>query len=380
MRSRRRSEIVGAVTSADANGRSAHRVAVVGLGKLGQLLVNRLRRRRDVEIAAVIDVDPAKKGRPTDEVMDTETGLGLEVSGSLEAVRGVDVALVATTSRFESVSPVLGEIVALGANAITICEEAVYPWYQFPAESEHLDRVARENGVSILGCGSNPGFLMDLLPIVFTLGLARVTKVTMRRSLDMRPHRAERLTRFGLGLTPGEFDAVDPATLVGHVGFTQSMHCLADALGWSLEETHEAGVRPAVVTEQPRRGKFVTVEPGTVAVIEHRAWACCAGEKVIDIAMYFGFHDSEDRVGHGDSYEISATDQTISLRVQPSWGPFATTPSAVINLLPAVRFGKPGMLSVTDFPARLLAARGGEVDARVPLPDENHLVSLAEPA
>lgn len=368
------------VPPASANGSPVDRVAVVGLGKLGQLLVNRLGRRQDVELVAVIDVDPAKAGRPVDEVMDLRTGLDLEVSGSLAAAREADVALVATTSRLASVAPVLREIAALGTNAITICEEAVYPWYEFPAESKELDAVARDNGVSILGCGSNPGFLMDLLPIVCTLGLERVTAVRMRRSLDMRPHRPERLTRFGLGLTPEEFGALDPATLVGHVGFTQSMHCLADALGWSLTETCEEAVRPAVVAPRPRSGKFVTVQPGTVAVIEHRAWAKRADEKAIDIAMYFGFHDAEDEIGHGDRYEIAATDQTISLHVQPSWGPFATTPSAVVNLIPAVRQGKPGVLSVTDFPARLLAARGSAVSAQVPLPDENHLVSLAERA
>lgn len=358
-------------------GGSVHRVAVVGLGKQGQLLVERLGRRRDTGLVSVVDADPAKVGRRLDDVLERETGLDLEVSDSLERVGDADVALVATTSRMANVAPILETIASLGVDAITICEEAVYPWRQFPAESARLDAVARDNGVSILGCGGNPGFLMDVLPIVCTLGLERVETVTMRRSLDMRPHRPERLTRFALGCTPEEFDAVDPTTLVGHVGFTQSMHCLADALGWELDETHETGVRPAVVASEERQGAYFTVRPGTVAVIEHCAWARRGGEKVIDIAMYFGFHDAGDEIGHGDTYEITATDQAVSLRIEPSWGPFATTPSTVVNLLPSVRSSEPGLLSVIDFPVRRLAARGGDVVARGPLRAENHLASLA---
>lgn len=356
---------------------SAHRVAVVGLGKLGQLLVERVGRRRDTQLVSVVDADPAKAGRRLDDVLGRETGLDLEVSGSLDGVRGADVALVATTSRLESVAPILEAVAAHGLDALTICEEAVYPWRQFPERSARLDAVARDNGVSILGCGANPGFLMDVLPIVCTLGLERVERVTMRRSLDMRPHRPERLTRFGLGCTPQELAAIDPTALVGHVGFTQSMHCLADALGWELDETHETEVRPAVIATSDRHGEFFTVRPGTVAVIEHCAWARRGDEKVIDIAMYFGFHDAGDDVGHGDRYEIAATDQAVSLRVEPSWGPFATTPSSVLNLLPSVRAGEPGLLSVTDFPVRRLAARGADVVAGGPLRAENHLASLA---
>lgn len=354
-----------------------HRVAVVGLGKLGQLLVERLLRRRDTRLVGVVDADPAKAGRRLDDLLGRETGLDLEVSDSLESIRDADIALVATTSRLSNVAPVLESIASLGLDAITICEEAVYPWREFPAMSQRLDAAAREHGVSILGCGSNPGFLMDVLPLVCTLGLERVEKVTIRRSLDMRPHRPERLTRFALGCTLEEFDEIDPATLVGHVGFTQSMHCLADVLGWALDETHESGVRPAVIATEERHGAFFTVRPGTVAVIEHGAWARLGDEKVIEIAMYFGFHDAGDEVGHGDTYEITATDQSVSLRVEPSWGPFATTPSTVVNLLPSVRSSGPGLLSVVDFPVRRLAARGADVIAREPLRAENHLASLA---
>ncbi|MEX1141611.1 MAG: hypothetical protein WD993_08945 [Thermoleophilaceae bacterium] len=356
----------------------AQRVAVVGLGMQGQLLVERVGRRRDTELVGVVDVDPAKLGRPLDDVLGRETGCDCKVTESLdEALRDADVALVTTSSRMEEVAPQLEEILSRGVDVVTTCEELGYPWKQFPQESARLDAVAKDNQVSVLGCGANPGFLMDLLPIVFSLGCERVETIKIRRSLDMRPHRADRLTRFGLGRTREELAAAEAGTHVGHVGFTQSMHCVADALGWELDEVQEEEVRPYVFANERRVGDHVTLEPGTVAVIEHAAWARQGDKRRIDVAMYFGFHLAGDAVEHGDTYEIEATDQSVSLRVKPSWGPFSTTPSTVVNLIPAVRAGAPGLLSVVDFPAKALAGRGVEVESNEALPQHDYLASMA---
>ena len=353
------------------------RVAVVGLGKQGILLIERLARRDDVELVGVVDVAADKVGRSLDDVAGAPTGFDLEVADALDAVADAHVALVATSSRIADVGPQLERIAALGVNAITTSEELAYPWHEFPEESRRLDDVARANGVSVIGCGSNPGFLMDLVPIVFSFGCERVDSITIRRSLDMRPHRPERLARFALGLTPEEFERVDRSVLVGHVGFTQSMHCVADAFGWALERTHEEPVRPVAVTDVQRRGHHVTLEPGTVAVIEHAAWAQCDGKRIIDLAMYFGFHDAGDPIGHGDVYEIRASDQTVRVRAEPSWSPFTATPSTVVNLIGAIRSARPGLVSVTDFPAAALAAAGGGVVADEALAIDNYLARLA---
>ncbi|HEU4657891.1 MAG TPA: hypothetical protein VFR97_10210 [Capillimicrobium sp.] len=355
-----------------------HRVAVVGLGKQGLLLVERLSRRSDTELVAVVDVSPDKVGRPLDEVAERATGFDLRVEGSLDAVQGADVALVATSSRIAAVGAQIEELVALGVDVVTTSEELAYPWRQFPAESRRIDEAAQRHGVSVVGCGSNPGFLMDLVPIVLSFGCERVDGITIRRSLDMRPHRPERLTRFALGMTPEEFATVDQSVLVGHVGFTQSIHCVADALGWELDETREEPVRPVVVTDERRAGDHVELAPGTVAVIEHSAWGSRDGERVIDLSMFFGFHDADDPVPHGDTYEIRASDQTIRLEAAPSWSPFTATPSTVVNMIGPIRDAPAGLRCVTDFPAAALATAGAHVDASDAPSARNYLATLAE--
>jgi 4-hydroxy-tetrahydrodipicolinate reductase len=358
-----------------ANGR--HRVAVVGLGKLGLLFVERLARRSDMDLVGVVDVSPEKAGRPLDEVAGRPTGFDLVVADSLEAIASADVALVATASRLHAVLEQLEELSELGLHTVSTCEELAYPWREFPDESRRVDEVARAHGVSIVGCGSNPGFLMDLLPSVFAFGCERVDSIAIERTLDMRPHRRERLTRFGLGVTPEEFDALEEKP-TGHVGFTQSIDCVADALGWDLDRRVESEVRPAIFASDARSGTHVSLGPGTVAVIEHSARGYRDGETVIELRSYFGFHDASDPIFHGDVYTLETTDHPIRIEMAPSWSPFTGTPSTVVNMVGPIRAAAPGLRCTLDFPARSLAASGRGVSARSSLPSDNYLVSTRD--
>lgn len=350
------------------------RVAVIGLGKLGLLFIERLARRSDVELIGVVDTSPDKRGLSLDEVAGHVTGFDLVVQDSLDAIERAEVALVATASRIRDVTGMVEALCARGIHTVSTCEELAYPWREFPEESRHLDEVARANGVAVVGCGSNPGFLMDLLPTVFAFGCERVDAISIARTLDMRPHRAARLKRFGLGLTQDEFAGLDERP-TGHVGFTQSIDCVADALGWELDYRVESHVRPAVFTTEPRSGTFVTLERGTVAVIEHKASGYRDGEPVISLTSYFGFHDEGDPIFHGDVYDIAATDHPIRIEMAPSWSPFTGTPSTVMNMIGPILRAEPGLRCVTDFPARALAASGRGVSATTSLPIDDHLVT-----
>lgn len=43
-----------------------------------------------------------------------------------------------------------------------------YPQSQSPEIAKQIDKLAKENGVSILGTGINPGFVLDLLVLALT--------------------------------------------------------------------------------------------------------------------------------------------------------------------------------------------------------------------
>ena len=333
------------------------KVALVGLGKQGELLLNDLSTRPDVALVAVVDVDTAKAGRTVRSVTDAVLAEDLAVDGSLGAVAGADVALVTTSSRIVEVAPLIEQIATHGVNVITTAEELGYPWRQYPELSAQLDEFARRQRVSVVGAGVNPGFLMDVLPIVLSHPSRDVGSVVIRRTADMRPHRPDRLTRFGLGLTSEAFASADSGVIYGHVGFAQSIHCLDDAFRWGLDEVVEAAPTPAVVTSGPRRGSHFVVGSGTVAVVEHRAVGRRDGETIADLAMYLGFPDASDDVPQSDLLALASGGITRTVEVRPPWTPFGATPATVLNLLAATVVARAGLLTTADFAVRDLAAR-----------------------
>ena len=55
-----------------------------------------------------------------------------------------------------------------------------YPAAQNPELAAELDKIAKENGVSVLGTGINPGHIMDLLVLVMTGCMINVDHVLSR--------------------------------------------------------------------------------------------------------------------------------------------------------------------------------------------------------
>lgn len=72
-------------------------------------------------------------------------------------------------------------------NVITSAEEMSYPKAQQPELAAEMDRLAKANGVSILGTGINPGLMMDLLAICLTGCMTDVESVQCRRVNSLSP-------------------------------------------------------------------------------------------------------------------------------------------------------------------------------------------------
>ena len=79
-----------------------------------------------------------------------------------------DIVVLCTDSFTKEAFPRMKFILEQGINCITSAEEMAYPKAQNPDLAEELDKIAKENGVSILGTGINPGHIMDLLVLVMT--------------------------------------------------------------------------------------------------------------------------------------------------------------------------------------------------------------------
>lgn len=337
-----------------------HSVVLVGLGATGLAMAESLLRRIDVTVVGAADKNPAVVGA------DLGTLAGLEaravtVVDDPALLPGADLAIVATTSDLNLVVDTLVPLLERGYNVMSICEELSYPWSSHPEIARRLDETAKAHGVTVLGTGANPGVLMDTLPLLLTTLTQRADRIVIRRRTNMSRYGAI-LSKFGLGLTPAQFDdAQAVGKVVGHYGFEQAISALGAGLGWPLDAIEVGRVSPAIVSETVRTGEHVVIEPGKIAAVTHAARGTVDGRAVIDLEIMFGFFDGSDPVGAGDDYRIEGSDQIIELSSPTGFESFVSTIAAAVNVATAVVLAPSGFLSMGDLPVARIASKGARL-------------------
>ena len=117
----------------------------------------------------------------------------------------------------------------------------------------------------MLGTGVNPGFTMDALPIALSAVCERVDRIEVQRVQDARIRRLPFQQKIGAGMTLEQFREQVTAGTVRHVGFTESIQMIADAMGWRLDRIVD-DVAPHVA-EVPVASEFLSVAAGQVCGI-----------------------------------------------------------------------------------------------------------------
>jgi 2,4-diaminopentanoate dehydrogenase len=315
------------------------RVLHVGLGPIGAGVVRQVAARAGFRIAGAVDVDPAKAGRDLGEIVGLEQRLRVRVTpdlqGALEAT-SADVVALCTSSSFASIVPQLETILKARRPVVSTTEELAYPFHTHKRLASRVDAMARRAQVAVLGTGVNPGFAMDTLPITLTGVCERVDRITVKRVQDARIRRLPFQQKIGSGLTRRAFQEQVRRGTVRHVGLTESIAMIADAMGWRLQRITDR-IAPKMA-EARVASEFVTVEPGQVCGIIQDGTGYMDGKPVIRLHMeaYLGAPESYDSVDIEGSPPLS---MTIAGGIH---GDIATS-SIVVNSLPAVLRASPGL-------------------------------------
>ena len=199
------------------------RVAIWGFGAMGGGIAKVLLEKTGVEITGVCDLHPQRVGKSIYALLGAERGdrPDVLVTDDIDAAlpeRGADVCIVATDSFTRDVYPKLLRVLQRGVNVISTAEEMSYPAAKEPLLAKEIDRVARENGVTALGTGINPGLMMDLLAICLTGCMTNVDKVTCKRVNSLSPFGPLVMQEQGIGLTLRAFEeGVRNEEIAGHV-------------------------------------------------------------------------------------------------------------------------------------------------------------------
>ncbi len=325
-------------------------VVLWGLGSMGSGMAKYLIDKNGIEISGAIAHRESKKGKDLAEFIDKEEETGVKIVNDPLAVinEDVDVVLHSTSSFLTNVYEQLKLIAEQKVNIISIAEEMAYPVAKDKEITRKLDKLAKENGVSMLGTGINPGFVLDLLILTMSGACVKVNKIEASRVNDLSPFGPTVIKTQGVGTTVEEFKkGVKEGTIVGHIGFRESIQMIADRLGWELDEIVEE--REPIVSDTHRETPYVKVAPGMVAGCKHIAHGIVNGEKKIILEHPQQIHPEKEGVETGDYIKIDGI-PGINLANKPEIPGGIGTMAVAINMIPHIINAEAGLVSMSDLP------------------------------
>jgi hypothetical protein len=317
-----------------------------GLGPIGAAVAKQVAQRSGFKIVGAIDIDPAKEGRDLADVVGLKKRLGVVVSKdarkALKAAKP-NVVILCTNSSIKKVMPQVEEILKTKTPIVATTEELSYPGYTHIRQARQIHEWAKKAKVAVLGTGVNPGFAMDALPIALTAACERVDRVIVNRIQDARIRRLPFQQKIGAGLTTEQFQKKVDDGSVRHVGMTESIAMIADALGWTLDRiTDDIQPKLASVTIS---SEFLAVDPGYVSGIIQDGVGYRKGEPVIRLHMeaYLGAPESYDSV------DIEGSPR-LAMKIAGGIHGDVATASIVVNSIWPVLNASPGLHTMRDLP------------------------------
>jgi len=304
---------------------------IYGCGVMGRKTAQALLDKKSFKVVGAVDIDPELVGKDLGEILDKSEKLGVVIEKDAEALFSkvkAHAVVLTTTSHLKSVFSQITQCLKAGLNVISTCEELSYPWKRNQELTQELDNLAKEQGVTVVGTGINPGYLMDTLPLVLTAPCLKVESIKVTRMMNSAKRRVPFQVKVGTGLTPEEFkQKIEDKVITGHVGLLESINMIADGLGWELDEAVELPPQP-VIAEKEIDTALGTIKPGNTIGLKSIAYGKKEGKEIItlEFCAYAAVDEEYDEIiiqgepnihqkiiggVHGDIGTVAVTINTI---------------------------------------------------------------------
>ncbi|MCE5189693.1 MAG: NADP-binding protein [Eubacteriales bacterium] len=329
------------------------RVAIWGFGAMGGGIAKVLLEKEGVEITGVCDLNPERAGKSIYTLLGVERGerTDVTITEDIDAAlpeRSADVCIVATDSFTRDVYPKLLRVLKRGVNTISTAEEMSYPAAKEPLLAKEIDRVAKENGVTALGTGINPGLMMDLLAICLSGCMTSVEKVTCKRVNSLSPFGPLVMQEQGVGLSLRAFEeGVQNEEIAGHVGFAESVGMIAKALGWKLDYFDQQ-MEP-ILTKVDRKSPYGFAKKGSVAGVNMTGQGYVGGKVKIDMIHPQQIEPELGGTQTGDYITLEGT-PPVNMSIRPEVNGGIGTIAMCVNMIPHVINARPGLKTMIDLP------------------------------
>jgi 2,4-diaminopentanoate dehydrogenase len=327
-------------------------VVIWGFGAMGQGMADMLYHKKGVDIVGVCDRNPAYVQKKVKDVLnqsdiDSEIVIQADIESLLDN-KAVDLCLLATDSFVKGAFPKIETIVKHGIHCISTAEEMAYPKANAPELAQKIDELAKAHNVTVLGTGINPGFIMDLLVVALTGTMTDVTHIKANRVNSLSPFGPAVMEEQGVGIDLETFrQKKERNELAGHVGFKESVHMIADALGLKLSGF--AQQMEPIMTTVDRKSPYGEAKKGTLAGI-HMTGQGIVGDKVmIDMHHPQQIEPLMEGTHTGDYIEIKGTPE-INMAITPEIDGGIGTIAMCVNMIPHVINAKPGLKTMIDLP------------------------------
>ena len=322
------------------------RVVVSGLGPIGQGVARLLLQTEGLQVVGATDTSPNLAGKDLGVLLGLPKKLRIQVAGDpakLLRKTKADLAVLTTSSSMKDIKAQVALLVQRGLHVVTTCEELAFPSPRNAAAFRVLDRLAQRKKVSVLATGVNPGFAMDALALMLTAPCARVSRIAVTRVVDAGTRRLPLQRKVGAGLNLSQFRRALTEGSIRHVGLVESVHMIADGLGWKLQRVDET-IEPAIAPRDLDT-EYLRIPAGAAAGIHQSARGYREGELAIslDLQMYVGAESPRDHV-------LVDGDPPIDCTIAGGVAGDIATAAITVNAIPKVMGARPGLVTMKDIP------------------------------
>ncbi len=246
-------------------------------------------------------------------------------------------------------------------------------WFFPPAaERARMDALAKNAGTTLHGTGIHPGGITERFPLMISALSGSVGHVRAEEFSDIRTYGAPDVVRDWMlfGKAPEDARSSVMADALG-AGFRQSIHMVADELGFDIDDRLRTTHEMAIATS-PIDSPIGPIRPGTVAAQRFMWEALVDGEPVATAAVNWLMGEEHLEPAwefgeRGERFEVEITGDPSCLTIFKKLHPetvekgLARNPGVVatalhcVNAVPYVCRAEPGLLTYLDLP--LVAGR-----------------------
>jgi 4-hydroxy-tetrahydrodipicolinate reductase len=350
-----------------------YRVVAWSTGNVGRHAIAGIDARPDLELVGLWVSNPDKVGKDAGELAGLGRTLGVAATNDVESLLALEPDVVVHTAmadhRLMEAIEDMARLLRAGVNVVS--SGPVFLQYPYGVVDDAMIAPVRdaalEGGSSLFVNGIDPGFGNDALPLVLSGISERIEEVRVAEILNYATYD-QAMVIFDMMGFGRPIDDVPMILLPGvmTMAWGSVVRQLAAGLDVELDSLEEWYERlPATETFEVDSG---TIEKGTAAALHFELRGIRDGRAVIVLEHVTRLHDDlapewPQPTGHG-CYRVTITGEpnyTLDLQLLGTDGDHNTaglkaTAMRLINAIPAVVDGPPGLLTALDLP--LVTGRG----------------------